>query len=119
LPLVILGHISKFSPRRLEMSGAASVTMKRSRRLVHDIILLTVLIATTFAPGSVIAREPVPPPPIFIPHVEFNFGDGGYYTTKEGRRYHFDRDDNRWHWGRTHNEGRREEERREKMEHRK
>jgi hypothetical protein len=86
---------------------------------MHYIILLAVFVATAFAPSSAMAREPVPPPPIFIPHAEFNFSDGGYYTTKEGRRYHFDKDDNRWHYGRTHEEGKREESRREKMEHRK
>ena len=69
--------------------------------------------------GEKEVREPVPPPPIFVPHAEFNFGDGGYSTTKEGRRYHFDKDDNRWHYGRTHEERKREEEGREKMEHRK
>ena len=86
---------------------------------MHYIIVLALLVATMFTPGPAIAREERPLPPVFVPHAEFNFGDGGYYTTKEGRRYHFDRDDNRWHWGRTHEEGRREEQRREKMEHRK
>ena len=83
------------------------------------ITILALLLATTFAPSPATAREKAPPPPVFVPHAEFNFGDGGYYTTKEGHRYHFDKEESKWHYGKTHQEGVREEQRREKMDHRK
>ena len=83
---------------------------------MHYIIALALLVATLFVPGPTEdERDNVVN---VVPHAEFNFGDGGYYTTREGRHYHFDRDDDRWHWSRTHAEGRREEERRERVEHR-
>ena len=83
------------------------------------VIVLALLVATTFAASQATAREKAPLPPVSVPHAEFNFGDGGYYTTKEGHRYHFDREENKWHYGKTHQEGVREEQRREKLEHRK
>lgn len=43
-------------------------------------------------------------PEIFLPHATFKFDDG-YYRTRQGHYYHYDRDRDGWHYGRDHREG--------------
>ena len=56
----------------------------------------------------------VPDPPIWIPDTEFTFEDGGHYITGDGHPYHYDHDRHAWHYGRTHEEGVRWEQRRQR-----
>jgi hypothetical protein len=57
-------------------------------------------------PPSVVVEAP-----FFYPRAEFRYDDDGYYRTRDGHFYHYDRDRDGWHWGRTHREGMRYEDR--------
>ena len=75
-------------------------------RLVFTMLALSILpagvgIGVAAAEG---ARVVVVAPPIFFPHADFNY-DGGYFRTREGHYYHYDRDRDGWHYGRNHDEG--------------
>ena len=50
------------------------------------------------------------PAPFFFPQVDFNYDDG-YYRTREGHFYHYDRDRDGWHYCRNHRDGMRYERR--------
>ncbi len=52
-----------------------------------------------------------PAPPIFFPRAEFQFDEGGYYRSHDGHYWHYDRDREGWHHGRSHREAMRDEER--------
>jgi len=57
-------------------------------------------------PGEAAADgvQVVVPSPFFYPRAEFQYGDG-YYRAGRGRYYHYDRDRDGWHYGRTHRWG--------------
>ena len=61
--------------------------------------------------GGCVAVPVGPGPPVVISDDELTrrYPDG-YYQTREGHAYH--RDGNQWHYGKTHEEGVREEDRR-------
>jgi hypothetical protein len=61
-------------------------------------------------------RVQVVEPRAFIAGPEFNY-DGGYYRTREGHYYHYDKDRSGWHYGRNHDEGDRWERRHHHEEH--
>ncbi|MBF0493433.1 MAG: hypothetical protein HQM15_11725 [Deltaproteobacteria bacterium] len=55
--------------------------------------------------------------PLFYPEPEFRY-DQGYYRTRDNHYYHYDEDRRGWHYGRSHKEGLKEEERRLKRQDR-
>ena len=68
-------------------------------------------VLSMLALGGCVAVPVGPRPPIVISNDELirRYPDG-YYRTREGHEYHSDGD--QWHYGRTHEEGVREEQRR-------
>ncbi|QQR80175.1 MAG: hypothetical protein IPJ69_12765 [Deltaproteobacteria bacterium] len=56
--------------------------------------------------------------PLFYPAPDFRYDDGYYYRKHDHHYYHYDEDRHGWHYGRNHQEGMREESRREKNEKR-
>jgi hypothetical protein len=70
--------------------------------------------------GTAYARKPhvqiVVDPPVFVPTVGFEYGNG-YYRTHDGHYYHYDRDRDGWHYGRDHRAGERWERRHRHRHH--
>lgn len=76
-------------------------------RLAFTVAALGVTLGLGAHAGAVIVRSQ---PPVFIAGPEFDY-DGGYYRTREGHYYHYDRDRNGWHYGRNHRDSDRRERR--------
>ncbi len=73
---------------------------------------LVIALFAAFAVAGCIAVPVGPAPPLVVPGpVFFERYPNGYYVTPEGHYYHRD-DGDRWHYGRDHEEGLREERRR-------
>ncbi len=73
--------------------------------------ILAILVFVVAGAGVSMAQpRVVVDPPVFYPEVDMRFDDG-YYRTHDGHYYHYDRDRHGWHYGRTHAEGVRFEER--------
>jgi len=72
---------------------------------------LVLVVLALPALGGCVAVPVGPRPPVVISNDELirRYPDG-YYRTREGHYYH--RDGDQWHYGKTHEEGVREEERR-------
>ena len=68
------------------------------------ILTVMALALVTSLVGVAVADRVVIEPPVFVPEAEFHHEDG-YYRTREGHFYHYDRERNGWHYGRDHEEG--------------
>ena len=74
------------------------------RRLVLAVFAMIALAGCVAVPVG-------PPPPLVLSHDELlRRYPNGYYQTRDGHYYH--RDGDQWHYGKTHEEGVREEDRR-------
>ncbi len=84
--------------------------------LISAVVGFCMLPASRGGGGSAAAAaaevQVVVDPPVFFPRDDFPY-EGGYYRTREGHYYHYDRDRGGWHYGRNHEEGLRYERGRE------
>ena len=78
-------------------------------RLVSAVLALFLVSVGAGLAGAQVVHVEVPAP-FFFPQADFRYDDG-YYRTREGHYYHYDRDRDGWHYGRTHAEGVRYEKR--------